>query len=182
VARDRGVVPPSVAFVEDGRQLRPFRMKGHGDGVHAVARVRFRESLAFEDMAQMSLTIGADDLGALAIGIRKMTDGALEFSVEAGPAATAVELGPAVVEPGVALATEVGAHFGVVGVLADPGRLGALVQQDVLLFGRKRVVVGHESGLLAGVPFAQVVHEDQGQERKEDDLCDARAPRSRRHP
>mmetsp|Transcript_8945 Transcript_8945/g.22909 ORF Transcript_8945/g.22909 Transcript_8945/m.22909 type:complete len:216 (-) Transcript_8945:137-784(-) len=103
-----------------------------GDGVHAVPGVGGGlEPLALEDVAQVPITLAADNLDAHAVGVGNLLDGPRQAIVEGGPAAAGVELGLALVKGRVAPRAAEHAVLGVeLVVLAGAGVLGAFHSKD----------------------------------------------------
>lgn len=57
-----------------------------------MARVLIRKTFAFEDVAQVTATVGADDLRATSVRIRNALHASREFVIETGPAAARLKL------------------------------------------------------------------------------------------
>lgn len=101
-----------------------------------------RHALAFEDVAEMSAAMIADDLRSPTISVSNAFDGVADLVVEAGPTAPRVELAGRFIQRRVAPSAEIGA--GLLAIVQLPGArsLGALVDDDACFFGVE-FVVGH---------------------------------------
>ena len=105
-----------------------------------MPRVLRGEAFAFEDVAEVTFAVGADDLDAAAVGIGVLVNSSGNFIIEARPSATRFEFISGLIEWLVALAADVGSGEFVVFVLAGAGAFGAFVEEDALFFGGERIV------------------------------------------
>ncbi len=104
-----------------------------------MAAVFVGHSFADKYVSQMAIAVGADDLGAVAVGVGQVLDRASNLIVKTGPAAAGRKLVSRAVEWRIALFADEGAGGIEVIVLAAERRLRALVQNNALLFGVERV-------------------------------------------
>lgn len=99
-----------------------------------MAGVLRGKALTREHVPQMPAAAGAGDFGAQAIGIGCAPDRAGEAFVEAGPAATGIELAGGMIQGRAALPAGIHPLAGVVQQRTGKGRLRALVQNDTSFF------------------------------------------------
>jgi hypothetical protein len=100
-----------------------------------------RKPFAFEDVAEVATTVFTEDLDPAAIGVAVFTDGAGDFVVEAGPAATAAEFVLAVIQRCIAPpANKYTVDFKIIKLIGER-HLGAFVNDDVRFLGREGIVI-----------------------------------------
>src|SRR5262245_60464823 len=125
----------------DGGERLTGRKELQRNRVHAMQRVVARHSLAETVVTGVPAAIGADNLGAAAVGVCVALDRAGQLVVEAGPSAAAMELVFRPIERRVAAATNVRARVFLISVFTRERALGSLVQDDACFVGRELVVV-----------------------------------------
>ena len=108
-----------------------------------MPHIFFRHTLAFEHVAQMAATIGANDFHPFhaerMVGLAD--DSARDFIVERRPAAAGIELVGRAVQGRIAAPADVGTRSLVVPVFAGKRPFSAFVGNDLFFFGRQRVPV-----------------------------------------
>lgn len=102
-----------------------------------MAGVFRREAFTLKNVAQMSATVSADDLGPLSVGIRPALNRPLNGRVKARPAAVSVKLVLRTEENSVAPLAPVDTLFKMIVILTGKRRFGPPVNNDPLLFGRQ---------------------------------------------
>ena len=75
-------------LVQDWREFLSFGNKTDGEGIDAMACVFLGQTLAQENMAEVTTTIGTLNFSSSAIGIGHAFDGIRIVFVKAGPAAS----------------------------------------------------------------------------------------------
>jgi hypothetical protein len=106
-----------------------------------MAGVLRREALPEEDVAQVSLAVGAFDLYPHAVGVRQSIHCAWDFLVERGPAAVGLKFVSGVIELSVAAAADINALLEEIIVLSGEGRFRSLGLDDITLFRREGIIV-----------------------------------------
>lgn len=96
-----------------------------------MTRVLVGESLAFENVTKVPVTVFAKDFSSPAVSIGVVSDSALDFVVEAWPAAARMELSRRLIKCCVATAANVSPCLIVVVEFARAGALRSLVLDDV---------------------------------------------------
>jgi hypothetical protein len=85
-------------------------------------------------MAQMPATVGTEDFGTATIRIDLAANGALDFVIEAGPAAVRGKLVLGAVQRRATLPARIHSGLEVFVIAAGKGALGPLFEDDVLFF------------------------------------------------
>lgn len=99
-----------------------------------MALIFGRELFAVEDVAEVAAATGAEDFGAIAVGVAG--DGAGQLVIEGGPAAMRRELVGGEIEGCVALAADIDAGLFVVFEATGTGTFGAFMVDHIIFFGR----------------------------------------------
>ncbi len=100
-----------------------------------MAGIFFGEAFAFEDMAEMGVTVRAADFDPVAIRIRESFYGARKIIVKSGPATTSIEFRLCIIEWRIAAAAEVRATSKQRIVFARKWNLGPPSDDDARFFG-----------------------------------------------
>ena len=148
-ARKHGHAGSAHLGVECEAQLFLFAAcggKAHGQRIHAVARIFFREAFALEHVPEVRAAVVALNLHPVAVGIGQAAHHVGEGVVEGGPAAAGVEFIRRAVQRHAALAAEVGSGGGVLFVFAGPRGFRGLAENDLRFHGRQ----GRHGGVAAG--------------------------------
>tara|TARA_B110000285_G_C15133793_1_gene625441 strand:- start:527 stop:985 length:459 start_codon:yes stop_codon:yes gene_type:complete len=132
--------------------LKPLALNGlkpHGDRINTVPGVFFGDALAFEHMTQMAITLAAQNLNPLAIGIDFASNRTGYFIVERGPAAVGLKLVFRAIERLLTLAANINAAIKMIVVFSRKGSFSALLENDPRLFWRQWFsLIGHSLSLL----------------------------------
>ena len=126
-------------FSQQRRQRLAVGNELYRDRIDAVAGVPGGHVFTKEDMAKMTTTTMANDLGPPTVGVHVAIDGPGDLVIEAGPATTAVELVSGLIKRRLAATADVGALVLQVGEFAGERLFGALVDDDVRLLGRQLI-------------------------------------------
>ena len=114
----------------------------HRYGIDAVASILAGHPFTEENMSQMPAAIVTNNLGAKAVGVGVVIDGAGDLVIKAGPTAMAVELVRRAVKRRVTPSAKIGAGLFPISQFAGERPLCAFTNDDVSFLARQFVVFG----------------------------------------
>jgi len=124
------------------------------------------ESFSQENMTQVAVTVGTQDLRSVTVSVGFSFDSSLDLIVKAGPSTVAVKFILRLVEWGIALFANIDSLLIMIHVLTSPGSLGPFLKDYILLdCGEFVIVFGIHNGTLdwffSGMGFL-AIHSSSG--------------------